>query len=530
MVTERVTVKFEPGGYEAQVAPGTTVLEAARAAGAPLDGPCGGSGRCGSCRVRVEGAVSPMTGEEAELLGGVSVAAGRRLACRTRILGDASVDLGPAAPGSVRVLTDDSAPSVSATRPPALDGSPMTLDAAVDVGTTTLALALIDRTGDVVARAGALNPQVAYGADVMLRVSAAIGGGAEELADAVSGAIDSLVGSALPHGARIDRLVAVGNTAMTALLLGRDVSPLAAAPYAGPPVAPARIDAAEAGMPGLAGTRLEVPPGASAFIGSDIVAGAVAAGLAGRSRPTVLIDLGTNGEIVLAAGGSLVATSTAAGPAFEGASIECGMRAEPGAIERAELGSVGSLTLGVVGGGAPRGVCGSGLLDLIAALRDAGAIDATGRIAEPGTGALGGRIAERADQRVLTLDDAGAVVLAQHDVRAVQLAVAAVATGLGLLLEDAGIAAGDIDEVIVAGGFGHHVSASSLARVGIIPGQLADRVSFAGNTALTGAVMLARDPALAGEFERVAGSVRTADLAAHPAFEDRFLAALTFPA
>jgi uncharacterized 2Fe-2S/4Fe-4S cluster protein (DUF4445 family) len=400
-------------------------------------------------------------------------------------------------------------------------------------GTTTVAVQLLDLvTGEVLATSGELNVQRAFGADVLSRVAHAQAGGGTELQHLIGGQIEAMLAEVLRKAGlaaeRLAEVVVVGNTAMTGLLAGADLTSLAEAPYEGAPIGGVRIPAYEVGMTSFPSLDLVVLPGVSAFIGSDVAAGIMAAGLAERVAPTLMIDLGTNGEIVLAAGGRLTATSTAAGPALEGASIEYGMRAEAGAIERVDLEDE-KLTLSTIGGREPVGICGSGLIDLVAALLDAGVIDHSGRFIDAVGSPFRNRFTAHGDVRAFVVDSASGVLLTQKDVRQVQLAIGAVRTGIDLLLEEAGIGHHAVVSVVVAGGFGYHVRAESLARLGLIPPVWLDRVSFAGNTALAGARMALVNSGVRARVDAVSAVVRTVDLAPHPEFQKRFLGALSFP-
>lgn len=533
-MSHSITIRFEPTGRTVEVPVGSTLLAAARLAEVEIDAPCGGLGRCGSCRVRAEGELSPMTAAERELLGGASVAAGVRLACRTRALGDATVHV-PRAARDARVVTEaQQHPLV--VQPPAERGVHVIGTAAgvaVDLGTTTIAVLLVDlATGESLAVAGDTSDQRTFGADVLSRVAHASAGGGPELQKVAADQIALLLAAALDRADlpadRLAEMVVVGNTAMTGLLLGADVRPLGEAPYEGAPVAEARVPAHELGLSAFPSLDVRVPPGISAFVGSDITVGMLAVEMAGRDAPTLFIDLGTNGEIVLAAHGELMAASTAAGPALEGAAISCGMRAEAGAIERVTLTGSG-LELGVIGDREPAGLCGSGLIDVTAALLDAGVLDATGKLPDSAEAPLAGRLVERDGVRAFAVDPGAGVLLTQKDVRQVQLAVGAVRTGIELLLAEGGLAEGDVATVLVAGGFGYHVRAESLARIGLIPAAWQDRVAFVGNTALAGARMYLVNDDVRAQARDLVGRVRTVDLAAHPEFQQRFLGALTFP-
>lgn len=529
-----VTIRFEPSGRGATVPAGTTLLAAARIAGVTIDAPCNGAGTCGSCRVLAEGVLSPLTPDEGGLLGGAGVAAGRRLACRARALGDVTVTV-PEAAAEIRIVTH--AEGVErVVEPPAergIDRLGPVCGAAVDIGTTTIALDLVDlRSGDTLAGAGALNAQRAAGADVMSRIAYASAGGADELRRTVVGQIATLAADALANAAlgpdALAEFALVGNTAMLGLALGRDVTPLGAAPYAGADLAAARTGAPALGLDAYPSADIYALPCIGPFVGADITAGLLATGLTDAAGPTLFLDLGTNGELVLAADNGLVATSTAAGPAFEGAAIECGMRAAAGAIERVDLDG-DALAYGVIGEREPAGICGSGLVDLVAVLLDCGILEPDGRFADTPAHPLGARLRERNGVREFVLDATTGIVLTQKDVRQVQLATGAVRAGIELLLADAGIAPDEIAGVIVAGGFGYHLRPASLARIGLVDAAWAERVRFAGNTALAGARMALVNSDARHAAESLVHEVRAVDLAADARFHERFLAALAFP-
>jgi uncharacterized 2Fe-2S/4Fe-4S cluster protein (DUF4445 family) len=414
----------------------------------------------------------------------------------------------------------------AALQPPSVAPGRVGWGAAVDVGTTTLTVAAHDlASGEAIGLASALNPQIEFGADVLARVSRALAGAKGDLRDSVAREVERLIGQA-GSGARGGpaEVMVVGNPAMLHLLLGRDTAPQAAVPNRGVLTEALEMTAAEAGMPALAGAILRTGPGVSAFVGSDALAGLVASGLADREGPSVLIDLGTNGEIVLKGPEGLVAASAAAGPALEGVSIACGMRAEPGAIERARFAD-DALVLSTVEDAPPRGICGSGLLDLGAALLAAGAVDPAGRLLMEGPLAESVRVADGGVRLELT----GDVHLTQHDIRQLQLAKGAIATALAMVLEEARLSPADVREVVVGGGFGSHVDPASLAAIGMIPAEWTDRVSFGGNTALAGATAMLLDPSVLRAAATLARTVRTVPLAARADFQVRFIGSLDFP-
>lgn len=527
-----VTVRFEPDGKRATVASGATLHEAAAEAGVHLPAPCGGAGRCGSCRVRVSGAVREPGPRERDVLG-AAASRGVRLACMARIEGPGEVVVERIGTGAVAALVGG--PQVALeVEPPEARGiacaPARAVGAAVDLGTTTIAVRLHDlATGAVLGETASSNPQAAWGADVLSRVSRVLAGEGRALRDAAAGEIERLVSALLDTPALADatlcEVAVVGNPAMTHLLLGRDVAPLAAAPYEGALVEGLDLDAAEAGMPLLGGARVIVGPAVSAFVGADAVAALMACGLDRRDEPAVLVDLGTNGEVALVAGGLRWATSAAAGPAFEASGISSGMRAEPGAIDRVWLDEAGTLGLATIADAEPAGVCGSGLVDAVAVLLDSGALDSSGRLR--GSGPLAERVRDTAAGREVEL--APGVALTQNDVRALQLAKAAVQVALEVLVAESGLDAGDVREVVVAGGFGSHLRPSALAALGVVPPLWVERVTFAGNAALTGASMLLLSADARRRAAELARSVRTVPLAERTDFQPRFLSALDFP-
>ncbi len=525
-------VRFTPSEAVAIVPKGSTLHEAALEAGVRLDVPCGGLGRCRGCRVVTRGELSPPDAEERAELSTDELERGLRLACRARAEGDAVVEAGAA-----------HAPAVSADAPyevePAAVWEGPTPVAALDVGTTTLVAALVDPdTGDELAVATSVNPQVSYGADVMSRISRAGSGDAAALHEALAREVEALLAT-LASGIGApppERVVAAGNTTMLHLLLGRDPSGMGTVPYTPAFTGIERVSAAEAGLPALGDAEIVTLPSISAFVGADVVAGLLATHVTERPGTVVFVDLGTNGEIVLkGSDGALLATSAAAGPALEGATIECGMRAEPGAVERVWMWE-GGLHHATVGDAPARGICGSGLIDLTAALLDEGVLDPTGRLQAPPSSSLAPRVREGDGTRRLDIVTATTpsaereVYLTQQDVRQVQLAKGAVRAALDLVLEEAGLDAGDVDEVLVAGGFGHHLDADAAVRIGLFPEAWRDRVLFVGNSSKSGAARVATEPGLLDEADALATSVRVVDLAGHEYFQARFVGAMSFPA
>lgn len=514
-----VTVTFHPAGVTVEVPAGTTLLEAARLAGLPLPSTCGGRGTCGDCAVRIlEGDAPPPGGLEQASLAGAPPSV--RLACLTRVT----------SPLTVRAVA---ALAADAGAPPALAAStrPSTV-AAVDLGTTTIAAALLDAAGLETAEATAPNPQRTFGGDVASRISAAMSGAASELASLAALGIDDALTSAGVALGGVGRIVVAGNTAMTHLALGAEVAGLAAHPYRGSVPGIARTTGARLGLTSVApDADVVFLPAMASFVGGDATAGVLALGLDETRAPRVLLDLGTNAEVAISAEGRLTVASAAAGPAFEAAGLACGAPARLGAV-RAVAVRDGELVLDVIGGVPADALCGSGALSLVAELLHSGHLDGTGRMTAEGP--LAERFHHRGDVLALQVDGSpGAdrdVYLTQLDVRELQLAKAAVGTALELTLEAAGVGWGDVTAVAVAGALGAKVDAHLLAALGVLPAEAAAKVRAVGDSALAGAVLVAHDPALEARASAIAAGARGVDLAADPRFQRTFLAHTAFVA
>lgn len=498
-----VLIRLTGGESRAEVPRGATLAEALRRAGIPWEAPCGGRGQCGKCRVQAAGRLSAPTGEERRTLG-ETLAHGLRLACCARVEGQVEIRLGQALSGE-RIRVDEAAQAGP-------DPLYMHYGAAVDLGTTTVAARLYGPGGPL-GSAACANPQRAFGADVLTRVGKALEGEADALAaaarEAVSGLLRELAGRAGIPAGELDGVVLTGNTAMLHFLTGTDPAPLAAAPFAvrerfG------RVFPMEAlGLPGKPGAPVYLPPCFSAFVGADIACAALACGLC-ETDGAMLADVGTNGEIALWRGGRLLCCSAAAGPAFEGAGLSQGMPGADGAVFRVRA-EGGALRAEALGGGAARGVCGSGVVDALAALRALGRMDETGLL-EGGAAEL-----------------CPGVSLTQKDIRMAQLAKAAVCAGIRTLLRVAGAAPGEVRRLAVAGGFGSALDLHSAARCGLIPPELEACAQAVGNAALRGAELLLGSRALWAQAERLAHMAEAVELSANPIFMEEYVEAMEFP-
>lgn len=461
-------------------------------AGFSIPRPCGGRGVCGKCAVTLEGAVSDPNEAERK--------AGTRLSCQAQLLGDARVTLADSRKTEQIEVHGIDTP---------IDLRPMEgrLGAAVDIGTTTLALKLYDLpSGRLLGEAAMLNPQTSVAADVMGRISAAMAGQLEKMQQQIVDAIGTLLKDACSKSGQsedaVDKLVLTGNTTMLYLLTGRDPECLSHAPF--------RADTLFGNWDTILGKDTYLPACMNAFVGADITCAVLASGMTASSDTSLLCDIGTNGEIALWKDGKLFVTSTAAGPAFEGAGISCGCGSITGAIDKVwvEDGAVRAHTIGE----APAvGICGSGLIDAIAAFLSIEEIDETG--------------ATESDD--LPLRDG--VVLEPRDVRSVQLAKAAIAAGIQTLMESAGTSCGDISALYIAGGFGSHLDVSSAAAIGLIPGELASKVKVIGNASLSGSVRLLLNRESLSQAEEIAKKSSHVNLGGNPRFNENYMEQMFFP-
>jgi len=519
MTPDLVSIRLEPLGVELELPHRGSLVPGLAAHG--FEFPCGGIGECSGCQVRVLSGSLPVTEADADTLTPDQLAKGWRLACQAR-----APDL-PNAPlvleclqWHMQILTDTATPSRTTSCPILSESasadservgdqsasSTRGLAIAIDLGTTTIAAQLIDAaSGDVLGVETMLNPQAAFGSDVMSRIRAALDG--NDLATPIRLALGQLVAClARDRASQITEVLLVGNTVMHHLFCGLNVEPLSHVPFQSPHLAEQRFTPGEIGWDLPSHCVIRFVRCIGGFVGSDILAGIAAAGIANSSDLTALVDLGTNGEIAIGNRHGIVCASTAAGPAFEAGSIRMGMRAVTGAIAYVAL-TEGSLRSTVIGDVAPRGICGSGLVDAIAAGLRSAAILANGRIAD------GSKI----------FPIAPPVVLCQSDIRELQLAKGAIAAGFRLLLKRLGADVSSLHAIYLAGAFGNYVQIESALRIGLLEAPHA-LIHAAGNTALRGAKMF-----LLTDHEPQLPPIEHISLAADPAFQDEFASCMTFP-
>jgi uncharacterized 2Fe-2S/4Fe-4S cluster protein (DUF4445 family) len=443
--------------------------------------------------------------DDARLLTPAELADGWRLACRLRAATDLKLEL---AQWEAAILADNSAFAFTP-RPG--------LGLAIDVGTTTLVAQLLDlTTGHVLGVRTALNAQAQQGADIMSRVEfGAHRGGQRILTQLIREQVGGLMGDLLPathpRAPELKQIVLVGNTVMHHLFCGFDVAPLSHSPFEPTQDGLQVLTADQLGWTLPANPEVRFLACLGGFVGSDILAGVLATRLHETEALTALLDLGTNGEIVLGNRERMLCASTAAGPAFEGARISMGMRAATGAISEVSL-LDGQLRCHVLGEGTPRGICGSGLVDAVACGLELGVIHPSGRF-----------------KQNLRWPLAAPVYLTQSDVRELQLAKAAIAAGLRILAREWGAALDQITRVYLAGAFGNYINRLSARRIGLLPVP-PDRVEPAGNTALLGAKLaLFRLPEADGSYPELRERIRHVSLHEDRQFQQAYIEEMRFP-
>lgn len=491
------TITVQTGGQTLSLpaAPGALLSDLLRQAIPSFALPCGGNHTCGKCLVRLSGAIPAPSASDLRLLTGAALADGVRLACSCTVEGDLTVALHTA--GAAKIVAWNKTVPFARTE--------TGYGLAVDIGTTTVAMQLFDRaSGQVLAEQLAENAQRGYGADVISRIEACKTAGLDVLSARIRDQLEDMAAACLQDAGidHIDEAVVTGNSTMLHLYEGLDPASLAVVPFA--------VQSYFGCMSRhtLAGAPVYLPRCVGAYVGADIVCAILAAGM-DTGGVQLLTDIGTNGEIALMRDGRLTCCSTAAGPAFEGAGLSCGMPATAGAI-RAVGRQDGRVVYETVQGAAPCGICGSGILDALAVMLDTEAIDDAGYMDED-----------------YTIGDSG-VTVTQRDVRQIQLAKSAICAGILTLLEEAGLEADAVDRFIIAGGFGSSMNVDSACTIGLFPQALGVKTDFIGNGALGGAAMLLMNRSLRGQSEQLAQAAAEISLSASPAFMDAYVDCMSF--
>lgn len=453
------TIHLHPLGKKIQVNDQTPLIDVLHELG--IEFPCGGKGTCGKCRIRLLDGEIEITDIHQRRIDQLELIPEWRLACFSKCTADLTLEIEQF---NTLILADESL----------FDFVPQKgFGIAVDLGTTTLVAQLIDlSSAKVVDVETMLNPQAKYGSDLISRIQASLDGKAAEMTQIIRSAIGSMIEMMLKkHKVDVQKVILVGNSAMQLIFCGCDVSSLAIYPFLTDNLGFTHFHPAQLGWKFNIKENVTFYPSIGSFVGSDILAGIVATGLHDKEQYTALIDLGTNGEIVIGNSERIVCASTAAGPAFEGANISMGMRAVTGAISSFNLVD-NEMSAQVIGNTFPRGICGSALIDAVAILHQLNLIGLFGEI-------LSG------DDHIHLI---GSVRLTQKDINEFQLAKAAVATGLEILANHLSISLSDIGQVYIAGGFGNYINLENISALGMIK-LPTERIFKMGNTALIGAKM-----------------------------------------
>lgn len=474
-------------GRKITVPTGTSLLDALRKNGIYLDAPCGGNRKCGKCHVVVDGTEA--------------------LACKTIVDRDMEVVLPEASTRNVL----QAGISVGQKVAPVKEGHLL----AFDIGTTSVVCYLLDGTnGRELAKSSMLNPQIAFGADVISRIRAALRGELEQETRAIREGMTALARAVCRDAGispeSIGVVSVVGNPAMQQLFLGISPGNLAGVPFA-PVLTKASTSPCKDLLPVCPHAEVLIVPDIGGFVGADTLGCVLATGLYAKDAVTLLVDIGTNGEMVLGNKERMIACSTAAGPALEGANIHFGMRGTDGAIDHVWL-EDGAIKRSVIGGGEAKGVCGSGLIDAVAVALNQSLLNKRGRI--------------RNDGHILRLTEG--IYLTQEDIRQVQLAKGAIHGGILLMAEALGIDLKDIQKVQLAGAFGNYLDPASACRTGLLPEELLDRIEPVGNAAGIGAKMLACDKNLLPLAQELAEKIEFLELASLEAFPRTFARSMNF--
>lgn len=485
-----ITVFRNNTGKTHDFVPGCSLLGFLRSGGYEISAPCGGNGLCGKCRVllRTDGQIREVS------------------ACRTVLTGDCEVYLDSDA--------SDIGWNGAGTDIPFEPGR-TGFGAAVDLGTTTVAVSLYDLgTGRELGSLSRWNVQESFGADVISRIGHCMENpdGLKHLSTAIRGQILEMLGALCAENgiglSDVSEGFLAGNTVMEHIFAGISPESIASAPF----LPASYFDSGEQAV--LGDIPFGISPCIAGYVGGDITAGIFSSGFFRSDKRVLFIDVGTNGEIVLGGAEGLVSCAVASGPAFEGAGISCGMPAANGAVNSVRMADDG-FSFSVIGGGEAKGLCGSGLLDLAACLLEKGYIDESGYLEN------------EEGENVFHLTDS--VYLSQRDVRQLQLAKAAIAAGIARLLEIEGIGFDDIDALYLSGGFGTRLRGSSAVRLGMLPAELSGRIRPLGNTSLSGAAAALLNPSERKRLNEIKQKCRYLELSSDAAFSGRFIDEMSFP-
>ncbi len=539
-------VTFLPNNIKIQTETVTNLFQIARENGIDLGGICSGNKTCGKCKVLItKGNTREFLEEERNALTEEELTSGIRLACCFLVSEDTCVILKENSRSKIssevfinrsgrKADSPADTPSRNFKRADTKDGScnPLSYDygIALDIGTTSVAAELWNiKAGERLGQISVLNPQHRYGADVISRITYAMADEAHliRLTELIRECCNNLVHElAKRHNIKMKNigfLAAAANTTMSHLFSGRPVDLLSKVPFTGVSYDSEVRKPSDMGIDINPDGCIYIMPGIGGHVGSDTLGCIIAAGLGYTKGPVLLVDIGTNGEIVLAEHGNITVCSTAAGPAFEGASLYQGMRAVEGAITQVDI-KQGKITVDYIGSDnpdiKPAGICGSGIIEAVSELYRNGIMDATGRL----SGEAGNR------NYISLWEEKGKEVrITQKDIRELQLAKGAISAGMKILLKKQGIGPEDVDKIYLAGAFGSSVNLQKAVHIGLLPEKKPNQIEYMGNGSLAGAARLILGKISIREAERIGKSAKHLELALCGEFEEEFMNAVSFP-
>jgi len=548
MNAKPVEIRIMPERQRLFVQPGQSLLMALAQKGLLLRSDCGGKGLCGKCLVQIEdpqqARLAPPDASEKDCLGTNLVKAGYRLACRVDVETPLTVGL-PQETGlayAQRPKGPTLLPKKYFNKTKSLQPSAKT-GVAVDLGTTTLGLYLCDlETQQVITSTAIRNPQAIYGADVMSRIDVArtpeTRNRLQHMAiNAIEAGTLALCRASHIAPATVAQMIVVGNPTMIHLLVGEDPTPIGRYPFKPPFLQAHDIAPGDLGFKALRSTAVHTLPLVSGFVGSDVIAAALAADMEQLPAGTLLVDIGTNGEILLKSDDGFLAASCATGPAFEGAAIRYGMEAVDGAIEEVKIDRhKQSVAVSIIQDASrqppkPAGLCGSGIVSAVAELLRAGILRPDGRFNQEVTFPnLNRATANGAAFEIVAPEKSfsgRSIAVIQKDVRAIQLAKGALKAGIELLCRQANI--DRPNRILIAGAFGNHIRPQDAVTIGLFPPVSETDLTGIGNAAGSGAILALLDPLYRRRAGQLARQATVVDLVSHPHFEETFIKALAFP-
>ncbi|WP_340111482.1 ASKHA domain-containing protein [Maribellus mangrovi] len=488
---DKVKITLQPLDKIVEVNPGTPLIDVLHEYG--VEFPCGGKGSCGACKVKLVDGNLETSSQEAEKLQKLNYPKNWRLACYCNADSDITLEVSQF---EHIILADNSEFHFKPQKGAGI---------AVDLGTTTIVAQLVDlQSGQIIDSVSDVNPQAKFGADLISRIESCLAGKLDELQKLIREKIGEMVIQMLQkHPVELTNIELVGNTVMQHIFCGLDVQPLSMYPFESPNLGSKTPTPEELGWEIQPEVSIKFHASIGSFVGSDILAGIAATKMARNEAYSILIDLGTNGEIVVGNREKIICASTAAGPAFEGAKISQGMRATTGAVSSIELRGK-DLNCHVIGNVKSRGICGSALIDIMAILLEQQKIGMFGEI-------------ENGDQEIKITSN---VNLTQQDIREFQLAKAAIATGVQLLLNRLQITMDDVEKIYIAGGFGNFLNLKNVIRTGLIEAP-EEKIHKLGNTALIGAKMFLFEKET--EIQNILDLTTHINLEGDPAFQDIYI-------